>query len=56
MAVPITYGQSWARNWIWATAATYAASVAMLDPLTRCAMVGTPYSHTGNCNFTITFE
>ena len=33
---PITYS-SWARDQIHASVATYAAAVAMADPLTQCA-------------------
>ena len=40
MALPIAYGNSWARGWIRATAVTYAAAVAAQDPLTRCARLG----------------
>ena len=35
MAAPTAYGSSWARDWIWAEAVTYAAPVAMPDPLTH---------------------
>ena len=38
----VAYGHSWARDGISAPAATYATAVAMLDPLTHCATVGTP--------------
>ena len=34
MATPIAYGNSWARDWIQAKAANYAAAAAMLDLLT----------------------
>ena len=36
MAAPMTYGSSWAKNWIWAVAATYTTASAMPDPLTHC--------------------
>ena len=38
MATPAAYGSSWARDWMWATAATYA--VAVLNPLTHCTGLG----------------
>ena len=34
------YGSSWARDWIPAAVATYAAAVATPDPLTHCARLG----------------
>ena len=37
MTALTAHGSSQARDWIWATAATYAAIAAMLDPLTHCA-------------------
>ena len=40
MAVPMAYGSSQTRGWIWASAMTYAATAAMLDPLTYCAQLG----------------
>ena len=36
MATPVAYGSSWARDWIWTTAAIYTAAVATSDPLTHC--------------------
>ena len=36
MAAPMAYGRPWARDWIWATAATYATTLAMQDTLTHC--------------------
>ena len=38
MAAPVAYGNSWARDWIWATAANCATAAS----LTQCATVGTP--------------
>ena len=35
MAAPVEYGSSQAGNWIWATAVTYTATVAMPEPLTH---------------------
>ena len=35
MASPVTCESSWARDWIWAAAVTYAAAAAMLDLLTH---------------------
>ena len=43
MAAPAAYGNSWARDWIQAPAATYAATMAKADPLTHCATVGIPF-------------
>ena len=40
MAVPMAYGTSQARDWIRATAATYAAAVAMLDPFNALQRAG----------------
>ena len=40
MATAMAYGSSWARDWIWATAGTYTAAAASLDPLTHCAGPG----------------
>ena len=40
MAAPAAYGSCRARDWIWATAATYAAAVAMPDPLSHKARPG----------------
>ena len=37
---PVAYGGSSARDWIWATAETYAAAVAMLDTLTHWSGLG----------------
>ena len=36
----VAYASSWARDWIWATAATYTTMVASLDPLTHCTQLG----------------
>ena len=36
----MVYGGSWARDWIWATVATYATAVVMPDPLTHCPRPG----------------
>ena len=36
----MAYGCSQARDWIWATAVTYAALVAMPDPLIHCIQLG----------------
>ena len=33
MAKPMAYGNSWARDWIWAATSTYTTAVATLDPL-----------------------
>ena len=35
MSAPMAYGGSQGREWIWATAATYAIATAMPDPLTH---------------------
>ena len=35
MDAPMAYGNAWARDWTWAAAVTYAATVAMPDPLTH---------------------
>ena len=35
-AIPMAYGSSQARDWIWATAMTYTAAAANSDPLTHC--------------------
>ena len=40
MAAPTAYGSSEARDWIWATATTYATAAAMQDPLTHDARPG----------------
>jgi len=40
LATSVTYWSFWARDWIWATAVTYTAAVAMLDPLTHFARLG----------------
>ena len=40
MAALTVYGNSWARDWIWASVATYLAAVATLDPLTHCVGPG----------------
>ena len=40
MATPTAYGSSWAKDQIWATAATYATAMATQDPLTHCARLG----------------
>ena len=32
LAAPVAYGSFWVRDWIWATAATYATAEVMLDP------------------------
>ena len=42
MAAPVAYGRSLARDWIQATATTYATSVATLDPLTTALGRGLP--------------
>ena len=39
-ATPVVCGSSWTRDWIQASAVTYAAAVAMPDPLTHCARKG----------------
>ena len=41
MAMPVAHGSSRVRDWIWAAAVTYAAAVAVLDPLTHCAQAYT---------------
>ena len=40
MATPMAFGSSHSRDWMQATAATYAMAAAMLDPLTHCAELG----------------
>ena len=39
MATPVLYESSQARGWIWASAATYATTLATQDPLTHGTQV-----------------
>ena len=46
MATPMAYESSQVRDWIWATAVTYATAAAMPDPLTYCTRPGIePHLH-----------
>ena len=40
MAASVVYGSSWVRDWIWATAVTYATAAAKPDPLTSAPVQG----------------
>ena len=40
MATPAAYGNTQARDWIWAAAATYAEAAAMPDSFTHCTRLG----------------
>ena len=45
MAAPTACGSSWARDWIWAAAETYATAAATPDPLTHCGIPGIKPTH-----------
>ena len=64
-ATAMAYGSSQARDWIWASAAIYATSKAMPDPLTHCtgtrinpsccSQILNPLCHSRNSHFQILF-
>jgi len=66
MAVPVAYGRSQAKDWIWAAAATYARSFnplrwgkglnqCLCSNLSHCSQIYNPLCHSGNSQDVVLF-